>query len=278
MQRFAPDDPRGRAATLIASTHVTIQNEVNGGKVPTSPNRRILASRCASMSCSTATSTRHWKGASRPEHPSTHAEGGDSGSLAGDLVESNEDAWLRYIHANMGSAAGEPRWRRRRLFDPRLLGTRRGGPRVPQEVGATAPECRANAGCHPEPVKPVYVTEYGVRKLSAKPRPGHLQWGEDRAVAGGGRVPSTPGSTRSHPSTALPASPNGPSTARTPPSGWGRMGGMIDAPGEELRALRHISRDSPVSATWSTRDGRRAGTRTGTRTATVDGEQVRRPE
>ena len=96
--------------------------------------------------------------------------------VAGDLVErgnSHQDAWLKYMHDNMEL----PRANFPSVLDAYSIHVywepgpgAKGFPRRPERRLANLERKARALGIK----KPIYVTEYGVRKLSAKPRPGKL--------------------------------------------------------------------------------------------------------
>jgi hypothetical protein len=223
MQRFALTIQEARR-NFDCVTHVTIQNEVNGaGTDIAKQNDAGLSMRMYELLY------RHLDEALKAL-PDPNTPGRTLREairiIAGDLVESNEDAWLGYMHANMevprkdlesvldgysvhvywepdGSDQGFPKKLERRL----------------QNVEQTLSALQSK--------KPVYVTEYGVRKLSANPRPGSFN---------GVKIEQSPEAAFQHAWFNALAPQHGFvgltkwALYRTDaPSGWGEFG-MIDAP------------------------------------------------
>jgi hypothetical protein len=177
MQRFAQIVEEARGNGFSCVTHATIQNEVNGaGTDIAKQNDPGLSMRLYELLY------RHLdtalKAIADPVDPtrrlreSIQIVGGDLLERE-DSPEDNQDAWLTYMHANMEV----PRDGFGRVLDgysihvywepgdgpegfPQKLETRLAN------LQQTMRDLRSDL--------PVYVTEYGVRKLQANPRPGKL--------------------------------------------------------------------------------------------------------
>jgi len=182
MTRFARTIQEARRQ-FDCVTHVTIQNEVNGGNktdIAKKEDPRLSMRFYELLYRHLDEEMRKLPDPQRPGHmlrEGTPAQGIQI--VAGDLVENpnalrnNEDEWIRYMHANME--------RRREGFDsvldaysihvywePDAPPPLAGFPHYPETRLQHVQDLLTALGS----TKPLYVTEYGVRHTAAKPRPG----------------------------------------------------------------------------------------------------------
>jgi hypothetical protein len=174
MERFAGVLHELRRRGLDCITSVTIQNEVNGGGVDIAKQGdQYLSMRLYELLY------RFLDGALRRlEDPLVPGQTMRDALLfiAGDLVErgnSTQDVWLRYLHRNMEV----PRPQFPSVLDGYSIhvywdpgGGAQGFPAKPERRLANLSRAVRALGI----AKPVYVAEYGVRRVGARPEPGKI--------------------------------------------------------------------------------------------------------
>lgn len=177
MQRFARVVEEARRNGFRCVTHATIQNEVNGAGTDIAKQQAPWLSMHLYELL-----YRHFDAALRaipdPAHPSRKLResiqivGGDLLERA-DSPDDNQDAWLKYMHANMEL----PRENLGRVLDGYSIHLYwepgDGVDGFPQKLEARLVNLQKTMQSLGSEL-PIYVTEYGVRKLQAKPRPGKL--------------------------------------------------------------------------------------------------------
>lgn len=176
MQRFARIILEARARGLRCVTHATIQNEPNQGRTDLAKQGdQFLSMRLYELLY------RHLHEALEalpdPDDPTQSRSLRQSVRLvAGDLVEqgnSAQDDWLAYLHANMevpreGFASVLDGYSIHVYWEPG------GGPAgFPQKLESRLEKLKATTK-RLRLDKPMYVTEYGVRVATARPKPGKL--------------------------------------------------------------------------------------------------------
>jgi hypothetical protein len=175
MERFAGILEEVRRRHFDCVRFVTIQNEVNGSGTDIAKQKDpFLSMRLYELlhrHLDTALKAR-----TDPLHPSRTLRSAFQ-VVAGDLVErgnSHQDAWLKYMHRNMEL----PREGFPSVLDAYSIHVywepgpgAKGFPRRLERRLTNLERTARTLGIK----KPIYITEYGVRKLSAKPRPGKLE-------------------------------------------------------------------------------------------------------
>jgi len=174
MERFAGILEEVRRRHFDCVRFVTIQNEVNGSGTDIAKQKDpFLSMRLYELL------HRHLddalKARADPLHPTRKLRSAFR-LVAGDLVErgnSHQDAWLKYMHDNMEL----PRENFPSVLDAYSIHVywepgagAKGFPRRLERRLANLDRTARGLGIK----KPIYVTEYGVRKLTARPRPGKL--------------------------------------------------------------------------------------------------------
>lgn len=174
MQRFAGVLHELRRRGLDCITSVTIQNEVNGAGVDIAKQGdQYLSMRFYELLYRFLDTA--LRGLDDPLVPGQTMR--DALQLiAGDLVErgnSTQDVWLRYLHRNMEV----PRPQFPSVLDGYSIhvywdpgGGAQGFPAKPERRLANLAKAVRSLGI----AKPVYVAEYGVRKVGARPEPGRI--------------------------------------------------------------------------------------------------------
>jgi hypothetical protein len=169
MQRFALTIQEARRR-FPCVTHVTIQNEVNGGGKTDIAKQHDAGLSMRFYELLHRHLDEALKALRDPQTPSRTLREAIQ-IVAGDLVEDNEDAWLRYMHANMEV----PRDNLDSVLDGYSIhvywepdASKQGFPQKPERRLEHVEQLLSGL----KSTKPLYVTEYGVRKVLDHPRPG----------------------------------------------------------------------------------------------------------
>jgi len=174
MERFAGILDRARQRGLDCVSSITIQNEVNAGGVDIAKQRdQFLSMRFYELLYRYLDAELRRR--ADPQDPGQTLRSAVR-FIVGDLVaagNSRQDSWLEYLHRNMEL----PREHFPSVLDGYSIHVywepgsgAQGFPQKPERRLANLERTVRRLGIR----KPVYVTEYGVRRLHARPHPGRL--------------------------------------------------------------------------------------------------------